>query len=145
MTPYAIGFTSQLEEYVLQNVEVDGNLPDWLSGTLIRTAPSRFEVGDDAYNHWFDGLCMLHRFSFEGQSVSYACKFLDSGTYRASMQKDRIVCGEFGTDPCRDLFQKVATFVLGFPVTDNAGVSVCDIGGEFVSITETPRPVIYEL
>ncbi|HAA16623.1 MAG TPA: beta-carotene 15,15'-monooxygenase [Cytophagales bacterium] len=141
MTPYSIGFSSQLNEYIIPETEIEGTLPSWLSGTLIRTAPARFEVGDNSYNHWFDGLCMLHKFSFQGDTVSYANKFLDSGTYRANMQKGRIVYGEFGTDPCRDLFQKATTFVMGFPVTDNAGVNVGEIGGELVSVTETPIPV----
>jgi carotenoid cleavage dioxygenase-like enzyme len=49
---------------------VRGELPAWLEGTLLRTGPSKFEVGTRTYNHWFDGLAMLHRFGFGRGRVS---------------------------------------------------------------------------
>ena len=45
-----------------------GQLPDWLEGSLIRNGPGTFRVGERRYRHWFDGLAMLHRFSFARRS-----------------------------------------------------------------------------
>ena len=138
--PYNLGFQSQEKECVLRNLEVQGAMPDWLEGTLLRVAPSKFEVGPDAYRHWFDGLSMLHRFAFGKDGVHYSSKFLQSNTYRINTARGRIVLGEFGTDPCRDLFRKVQTFFAGPKSTDNGGVNVNLYGDTIGACTETPYP-----
>jgi flagellar biosynthesis protein FlhB len=53
--PYALGFTTLDREVADIGLTVEGALPPWLSGSLIRTAPARFEVGEQGYKHWFDG------------------------------------------------------------------------------------------
>ena len=40
--------------------------------------------------HWFDGLAMLHRFSFADRAVSYANRFLETRAYRAAKERGRI-------------------------------------------------------
>lgn len=42
-----------------------GNLPGWLRGTLLRNGPGMFTVGDTTYNHWFDGMALMHSFAFK--------------------------------------------------------------------------------
>lgn len=42
-----------------------GLLPDWLEGTLVRNGPGLFSVGETSYNHWFDGMALLHSFSLK--------------------------------------------------------------------------------
>ena len=79
---------------------VKGKLPSWLEGTLLRTGPSKFEVGSRTYNHWFDGLAMLHRFAFVGGGVSYANRLLKSKAFCAAEATGKIAFGEFATDPC---------------------------------------------
>src|SRR5918995_1051769 len=64
-SPYHIGFSTLDRETTLDDLAVRGTVPPWLSGTLVRTAPAKFEVGDRGYNHWFDGLAMLHKFASE--------------------------------------------------------------------------------
>src|SRR5680860_1047802 len=65
--PYGAGFRSLTRETPEPiSLAVQGELPTWLEGTLLRTGPSKFEVGMRTYNHWFDGLAMLHRFAFAG-------------------------------------------------------------------------------
>ena len=79
------------------------------------TAPHRpgsWEVGGRSMNHWFDGLAMLHRFSFARGEVSYANRFLETRAYRAAQDTGRITYSEFATDPCRSLFQRVKHDVL---------------------------------
>lgn len=43
-----------------------GSVPAWLQGTLLRNGPGLFSVGGFEYNHWFDGLSLLHSFTFSG-------------------------------------------------------------------------------
>ena len=33
-----------------------------MRGSLYRNGPGIFEIGDDKYNSWFDGLAMFQRF-----------------------------------------------------------------------------------
>ena len=70
------GFDSLDDETRIEGLPVQGQLPAWLTGSLIRTGPAKWEVGGRSMNHWFDGLAMLHRFSFADGAVSYANRFL---------------------------------------------------------------------
>ena len=83
------GFDSLEEETRLDGLPVEGRLPAWLQGSLIRTGPAKWEVGGRTMNHWFDGLAMLHRFSFAGGEVSYASRFLETRAYRAARDRGR--------------------------------------------------------
>lgn len=42
-----------------------GQLPTWLQGILLRNGPGMHTIGDSKYNHWFDGLALLHSFTFK--------------------------------------------------------------------------------
>lgn len=42
-----------------------GQLPTWLEGILLRNGPGMHTIGDTKYNHWFDGLALLHSFTFK--------------------------------------------------------------------------------
>lgn len=59
-TPDSIGFRMLADEIHIEEVPVRGTIPTWFHGTLLRTGPAKFEVGNHRYNHWFDGLVMLH-------------------------------------------------------------------------------------
>ena len=117
------GFDSLEEETHLDGLPVQGELPPWLQGSLIRTGPAKWEVGDRAMNHWFDGFAMLHRFSFADGDVSYANRFLESRAYRAARDQGRIAYSEFATDPCRSLFARVSA-MFSPKLTDNANVNL---------------------
>ena len=55
---YALGFSTLDNEVSGVPLPVEGALPVWLGGSLIRTGPAKFEVGHQSYQHWFDGLAM---------------------------------------------------------------------------------------
>ena len=106
--PYGVGFRSlESETRAPVPLRVEGALPPWLQGTLIRTGPSKFEVGDRTYNHWFDGLAMLHRFAFANGAVTYMSRFLEGDAFRAAKSTGKISYAEFATDPCRTLFGRI--------------------------------------
>ena len=101
---YGIGFQTLDRETTIDRLALEGALPAWLQGTLLRTGPARFEVGDRPVNHWFDGFAMLHRFSFADGDVSYANRYLRSRAWRAAEETGEIGYREFATDPCRSFF-----------------------------------------
>lgn len=137
------GFDSLHEESRIDALPVQGALPNWLTGSLIRTGPALWDLERQTMNHWFDGLAMLHRFSFGEGQASYASRFLETRAYRAASEQGRISYSEFATDPCRSLFQRV-TSKFSPALTDNANVNLVKLGEQFVAMTETPIPVQFD-
>lgn len=138
MNTSKLGYTSLDEEISVERLPIEGTIPQWLSGSLLRNGPAKFEVGQDTFRHWFDGFAMLHRFSFEDGNVSYANKFLQSDVYKNAMQEGRITFSQFATDPCKAIFKGSMTASV------NANVSINKVAGEFVAMTETPLPVQFD-
>ncbi len=140
---FELGFSKTKEEISLNQLPVQGTIPAWLEGTLIRNGPGTFEVGQQTYRHWFDGLAMLHKFSFAGGRVSYANKFLETRAYREAMETGKISYSEFATDPCRSLFARVMA-VFNPKITDSAKVSVAKIADQYMALAETPIQVQFD-
>ena len=144
---YAVGFESLSTEYTLPRLSIEGSMPTWLGGALLRNGPAQFEVGERQFNHWFDGLAMLHAFSFKSGQVGYANRFLRSSAYDAWKQRGRIEYSEFGTDPCRAIFSGVSSVSLPIPIiadVPNANVSLERWAGKFRALTEMPVPVRFD-
>jgi beta,beta-carotene 9',10'-dioxygenase len=139
---YLAGFATLDSEIELDSLPVEGEIPAWLSGTLLRNGPAKFEAGERALRHWFDGQAMLHRFSFDAGRVSYANRFLRTDAYR-EVEAGRISYSEFATDPCRSVFKRAATMFRPNP-TDNCNVNLTRLGDEYVAMTETPLPVAFD-
>lgn len=53
----------------MEQIEL-GSIPVWLEGTLIRNGTGIMKVGDDVYNHLFDGMAILHRYHIRNGNVS---------------------------------------------------------------------------
>jgi carotenoid cleavage dioxygenase-like enzyme len=141
-TDHRLGFTSLDEETAVDSLPVTGELPNWLSGALIRVTPARLDVGGKRLDHWFDGIAMLNRFGIGDGRVSYRSRFLDSVAYRDS-QEGEWRHGGFATDPCRSLFKRVQS-VFSPDVTDNANVNMARIGERYIAMTETPLPIAFD-
>lgn len=144
-----LGFSTLEREVVLDELPLTGEPPGWLSGSLLRTGPAKFEVGGRSMRHWFDGLAMLHRFTIERGRVSYGSRFLESRSYRAARERGRMAYGEFATDPCRSLFKRVQTLFsprsLSDALPDNANINVTRLGERFIAMTETPLSVQFDV
>lgn len=122
--------------------QVKGSVPSWLEGTLLRNGPGLFSVGDSQYNHWFDGLSLIHSFTFKNGEVSYRSKFLKSDTFKRNIKADRIVVSEFGTmvypDPCKNIFSRFFTHLSNVipDFTDNNLVNIIRYGEDFYAASE---------
>lgn len=138
------GFETLDSEIEVDELQITGEVPDWLDGRLLRTGPAQFEVGDQTYNHWFDGHAMLHAFRFADGRVAYANRFLESGSRKDARREGRIVRSEFGTDPCKSIFGRVMQLFSRTEPTDNANVNIAEMADEFVAMTETPMPVAFD-
>jgi carotenoid cleavage dioxygenase-like enzyme len=140
---YAQGLMTLDHETEVDALPIEGALPRWLAGSLLRTGPAKFEAGERSVRHWFDGLAMLHRYTFEEGRVSYANRFLHSRAWRAVEETGELRYSEFATDPCRSLFRRVASMFRP-ALTDNGAVNVSRVGDEFIAMTETPLPVVFD-
>ncbi|WP_248924454.1 carotenoid oxygenase family protein [Paenibacillus hamazuiensis] len=123
MKPFQMGLTTLEQEVNLEALPVRGRIPSWLSGALFRNGPAHFQGG-----HWFDGLAMIHKFSFKAGVVSYANRFLRTEAYR------RVMSGSgssgFGTGGARG--------------GNNANVSILKIDHHFLALTESPGVVEFD-
>ncbi|KAJ8368217.1 hypothetical protein SKAU_G00082450 [Synaphobranchus kaupii] len=143
---------------------VRGHIPAWISGSFLRNGPGKFEFGNKralmpytyiihrcnkdskqlyflSYNHWFDGMALMHQFKIEGGQVTYMSRFLRSKSYQANSENDRIVVSEFGTlsmpDPCKNFFQRFLSRFERLQASDNTNVSFTKYKGDFYVSTET--------
>uniref|UniRef100_A0A671LG56 Beta,beta-carotene 15,15'-dioxygenase-like n=2 Tax=Sinocyclocheilus anshuiensis TaxID=1608454 RepID=A0A671LG56_9TELE len=123
--------------------EVKGLIPEWLQGTLIRNGPGLFSLGETRYNHWFDGMALLHSFTIKKGEVTYRSKYLRGDTYNSNTQANRIVVSEMGTmaypDPCKNIFSKVITFLSHTipDFTDNCANNIIKYGNDYHATSET--------
>ncbi|PRP82898.1 hypothetical protein PROFUN_06675 [Planoprotostelium fungivorum] len=141
-------------EIVEFDLKVDGKLPEWLFGTLVRTGPGKFEIGEYKYNHWFDGHAMLHQFAFGGGRASYRSTMLQTDSYRKATKAGRNVLSEFATfaspDPCQSLFWRFFSyFSTDHNATDNCNVNILPLPSKedpavLVALTETPYSIAVE-
>lgn len=140
---YGVGFSTQSTEVDVDSLPIHGALPSWLSGVLLRTTPSQFEVGRHSYNHWFDGLAMLHRFRFADHGVSYRSRMLASDSYGEAMRHQAIRRPEFATKATLGSIQRLLRWLR--PVyTDNCNVNVNRMADRIAVFTETPIPLVID-
>jgi carotenoid cleavage dioxygenase-like enzyme len=142
---FRLGLTTLDRETNVDSLPLEGTLPPWLAGSLLRNGPARFEVGTERFRHWFDGLAMLHRFTVECGSVSYANRFLRSPAFLEAERTGRIATPEFATDPPRSIVERIGARLAGRSnESDNANVNIVPFGDGYLALTETPSPVAFD-
>ncbi|KAI5749901.1 hypothetical protein M8J76_011276 [Diaphorina citri] len=118
---------------------VEGVIPSWIDGVLIRNGPGSWNVGEESFDHLFDCSGLLHRFKISSGLVTYQCKFIKSESYIKNHAARRIVVTGFGTrfvpDPCASIFQRIAT--LFKPGSDNTLVSVYPIQDQVYALGDS--------
>ncbi|OXM84323.1 carotenoid oxygenase family protein [Paenibacillus rigui] len=129
---FELGFTNLDSEIQQQPLAVTGIIPAWLSGTLFRNGPAKFTTAQGWHTHWFDGLAMLHKFTFGDARVHYSNKFLRSNAYHRAMETGELGSG-FGSVHGRKTTQG-----------NNANVNLSVINGHYVAMTETPAVVEFD-
>jgi beta,beta-carotene 9',10'-dioxygenase len=127
-------------------LKIEGKIPEWLSGTLVRNGPVHVRLQGKTQAHWFDGLAMLHAFSFDEGKVQYTNKFLRTDAYKQVFEKGSLDYLGFAQDPCRSRFKSFFTWF--FPkghALQNANINVAKIADAYVALTEVPLPVQFDL
>lgn len=85
--------------------EITGCVPSWLKGTLYRVGPGIIQVGDSCYNHPFDMLSVVQKYTVgpNPEDVTYRNKIIDS-KYRDQAQLGGPITVQ--TDPFRTKLQR---------------------------------------
>ncbi|GMS86076.1 hypothetical protein PENTCL1PPCAC_8251 [Pristionchus entomophagus] len=120
-------------------------IPAYLKGTMLRNGPGIFEWGDSEYKHWFDGDAYVQRYAFREGKMYYSARAIETTSYLKNKKANRIVVGAFGTaafpDPCKTIFQRLASWFQPAEVTDNTSVAFQELGDSVYALTETPKMV----
>lgn len=133
------------EELSNVSLHVTGKLPAWLSGTLVRNGPVNISINGQHNAHWFDGLAMLHAFSFQEGKVEYSNKFLHTEAFKAVFEEKSLNYQGFAVDPCRFLFKNFFTWLWPHsPAIHNANINVAKLADHYVALTEIPLPVRFD-
>lgn len=132
------------DEVVNQPLPVSGQIPNWLSGTLVRNGPVNVSVNGKSNSHWFDGLAMLHAFSFADGAVRYSNKFLRTDAYQKVFEEGSICYEGFAADPCRSVFKDFLTYFIPHTEVQNANINVAKIADTYFALTEVPLPVKFD-
>ena len=105
-------------------LELVGKIPDWLEGSLYRNGPGKYEIGDKAYFHLFDGLACLHKFTIKNGKVTYLNKILETVCAKKSIGENRLY-PMFGTsDVCSNVFGRFKTIFKPAETNDNVNINV---------------------
>ena len=83
-----LGLTSLTEELPSTKLKITGTIPAWLNGTYIYNGPALFNIGDTYVSPWYDGLAMLHAFTFSDGEVYYQNKFLRTSAFEKVIVED---------------------------------------------------------
>ncbi|MCC2624974.1 MAG: putative dioxygenase [Burkholderiales bacterium] len=124
-------------------LNVEGELPAWLSGDLIRNGPGLFNFSGVKLNHWFDGMAVIHKFSFGENQVYYQSKFLQSRAYISAIREHKIVSSEFATSPKQSFIRHIYDILKGV-LTDNNNVNIVKFGKYYLTMTETDNHVLVD-
>ncbi|KAK7073959.1 Beta,beta-carotene 9',10'-oxygenase [Halocaridina rubra] len=120
---------------------LQGTIPDWIEGRLIRVGPGIRHVGNTSYNHLFDPLAILHQVEIRNGRATYISKFLESDAYEKNMKAQTIVVLGFGTaafpDPCKTLFESFAMIFETPEMGDNCLVNILQATDQLIAMTET--------
>ncbi|KAJ7337238.1 Retinoid isomerohydrolase [Desmophyllum pertusum] len=122
--------------------QIDGVIPPWLNGSLLRNGPAMYEVGPEAYKHWFDGLGMLQNFKMENGKVTYCSRYLRSQAFVRAEARRGIAYAEFGTplppDPCKNIFARFFSYFVPPERTDNCSINVVTMNGQTFASSDSP-------
>lgn len=118
-------------------LEAEGEVPAWLRGTYYLNGPSHFPPADahaPAYRHWLDGDGAVASLRFDGGSVRFSHRFVNSRKRREEEQAGRRLYRAFGTSFAGDRLKR------GIGLESPVNVSAYRFGGQLLAFGEQGLP-----
>src|SRR5882672_1548970 len=134
-------FRRSAEKQAAVPAKLEGTVPGWLRGEVVRTCPAVFETGNWHARHWFDGLGMIYAFRVGESGVDFRSRLLDSETSRDAW-RGKAKLGSFGTPTARPLLRRI--FEPLARISDNTNVNIVRLGPELVAMTEGDRQMVVD-
>lgn len=85
------GYESQPNEYDYWIDDLEGEIPEGLSGTLFRNGPGLLDVNGQRLHHPFDGDGMIARIAFADGRAHFRNRFVRTKGYVEEQQAGRIL------------------------------------------------------
>jgi len=136
--PWRVGFESlETEIAASRELEVKGELPAELRGTLYRNGPARHELGGQRLASWFDGDGMVHALAIAGGRITYKNRFVRTPGHDEETSRGKRLYGGF------------ASRIPGGPLTrfarrnhrkNPANTNVVSHAGKLLALCEGGRP-----
>ncbi len=114
----------------------EGQLPASLRGVLYRNGPGKMEVFGRPYGHPFDGDGMVVRFAFDGATVRYRNRYVQTRELQAEARAGRMLYRSFGTNLPGGLRRNF----LRLRFKNAANTSVVVHGGKLLALWEGGLP-----
>jgi carotenoid cleavage dioxygenase-like enzyme len=134
-------FRRSAENHAALPAKIEGTIPDWLRGEVVRTCPAVFATQGWQAQHWFDGLGMIYAFRIGDSAVNFQSRLLDSETARDAW-RGKATRGSFGTPTVRPLLRRLLEPVPR--ISDNTNVNIVQMGPELVAMTEGNRQLVID-
>ncbi|TPX07407.1 uncharacterized protein E0L32_002123 [Thyridium curvatum] len=135
--PNDAGFDGLTEHRGPIELQVEGNIPAWATGSLYRTGPGACKIEDTKsgtihVSHWFDGLAHTHRFDImpaadgNGVRVMYSSRRQSEAFEKEIRAMGVIRALTFGqrSDPCVGIYSKFMSMFRRPEHLDNICVTV---------------------
>ncbi|WP_394833097.1 carotenoid oxygenase family protein [Pendulispora rubella] len=129
-------FVGPSEDDGSARARVTGTLPEWLRGTLVRTAPMFGASLPWEPTHLFDAVALAYGIDVGGPEATLHWARIDSETARAA-RTGRVPSAQFQTRNGRGFFQRLFGPIP--KATDNPNVNVVRMGNDVVALTESPH------
>ncbi|KAI0379200.1 carotenoid oxygenase [Hypomontagnella monticulosa] len=102
--PLTWGFYSSPEFQQPIELDIEGTIPSWLTGSLYRGGSGTWDVGNFTAEHWFDGFSRNHRFEIADGRVTYRSRNASDELIDFISETGLYPGGSFGMDPCKVIF-----------------------------------------
>ncbi len=137
-TGYLRGFHSlELERTEPTPLEVDGQIPPELRGTLYRIGPARHDIYGERLAHWFDGDGMVHAIELREGSPRYLNRFVQHTAHVEEDAAQQRLYGSFGTPAPGSRFNR---FRRRKQRRNPANTNVIVHDGKLLALCEGGRP-----
>ena len=137
MSRFQRAFESFTDDHGWRDMEVEGDLPADLKGTLYSTGPSLFELLGERYDHWFDGDGAVSGVRFGSGKARSAARVLDTPALREERKRGRLLYGGYNR-------RAAARMALRAPLkrAKNTGnTAVLAHAGRVYALWEAGRPI----
>ncbi|ARN75166.1 carotenoid oxygenase family protein [Oceanicoccus sagamiensis] len=127
-------FEAQEQEFDYWVEDIEGKVPEDLTGTFFRNGPGRLKIGDEEFLNWFDGDGMVGRTTFVDGKVHFANKFIRTPKYVDETAAGKMLYRGFGGAPKGNFFKRFA------PPANPANTGLILHNDKFLALNEGGRP-----